>query len=69
MTPSKGYVTIEERMPIKGKDHVCVGFKNTKKVLALCGESDADDFEESVANAYEIAILWNMRQKQLGVKK
>jgi hypothetical protein len=52
-------VTIHPSMPINGVPHVCVGYLNSNKVIAICGVTGADDEAESIANAIKIANAFN----------
>ena len=59
MSHTNGEATVHFDMPINGIKSITVGILETKKCIAICGRTNADDFEESRANAIRIAALWN----------
>jgi hypothetical protein len=61
---AQGDVTVIPSCPVPELGGIkCVAVVNlsTKKIIALCGPTDAPDMKESIANAIRIAIDWNER--------
>ena len=54
----KNHLNVDTKM-------ICVGIVGTKKCIALCGEAEAEDGEESLHNAIHIAQLWNESNNKL----
>lgn len=58
-TEGRNIMIVHPAMPVNGIPYVAVGIQGSRKAVALCGLTNAEDFQESLDNARRIATEWN----------